>query len=80
MVNLSLIAPSASTTWENAVNALHKAGLVVVAAAGNSDQDACQYSPAQQGNAITVGATNMDDTKVNPCSLRGLQAKGGCTR
>lgn len=63
MVNLS-IAGRKSEIWENMVNALHGAGMVVVAAAGNKDAEACQVSPATQANTITVGATAMDDSKV----------------
>jgi len=62
VVNLSVVSRK-SEIWENAVNELHKAGVVVVAAAGNNDDDACQHSPATQINAITVGATSMDDSK-----------------
>ena len=64
VVNLSLAASSTSATWTSAVRMLHEEGLVVVAAAGNKDEDACSYSPAAEDYAITVGATNIDDTKV----------------
>merc|ERR1719379_2338818 len=39
------------------------AGVVVVVAAGNEDMDACDFSPANAGSAITVGATGWDDTR-----------------
>lgn len=42
-----------------AVAAMVKAGLVVVVAAGNDEQDACLHSPARERTAITVGATEV---------------------
>lgn len=39
----------------------------MVVAAGNSDADACNFSPASAGassNVINVGAANVDDTKA----------------
>jgi len=63
VVNLSLKSVE-SASWEVAVNTMVSDGLVVVAAAGNDDQDACRYSPAAQARAITVGASNVDDTKA----------------
>jgi serine protease len=44
-----------NTAVENAVSA----GVVVVVAAGNSNSDACQFSPASAPSAITVGATTI---------------------
>lgn len=44
------------TAWDN--------GLVVVVAAGNSNADACKFSPAMaggKGNVISVGATTIED-------------------
>ncbi len=40
------------------------AGVVVVAAAGNSNRDACSTSPAAAPSAITVGATTSEDTRA----------------
>jgi len=53
--------PSLST--DRAVNTLKDAGFVVVVAAGNDNDDACNYSPARAANAITVGATDNTDTR-----------------
>nr|XP_054765966.1 aqualysin-1-like isoform X1 [Lytechinus pictus] len=43
---------------------LHRAGVTVVVAAGNSDYDACRASPARAPEAITVGAIQDDDARV----------------
>jgi len=37
-------------------------GVVMVVAAGNSNDNACGHSPASEPKAITVGSTRIDDT------------------
>ena len=44
---------------------LVSAGLVVVVAAGNSNVDACTFSPASAPGVIAVGATDMSDKKAS---------------
>lgn len=63
VVNLSL-GGAASSTLDAAVQRLVGAGFTVVAAAGNSNVDACTQSPARAGSAITVAASDNADAKA----------------
>ena len=49
----------------DAVNACVAAGVVFVAAAGNSNQDAATFSPASAFGAIAVGATDSSDNRAS---------------
>jgi subtilisin family serine protease len=40
-------------------------GVTVVVAAGNDNANACNYSPARERSAITVGATTSADTRAS---------------
>jgi Subtilase family. len=42
---------------------LTKANIHVIAAAGNMDKDAANYSPARAPSAITVGASTISDAR-----------------
>ncbi|MEM9454374.1 MAG: S8 family serine peptidase [Myxococcota bacterium] len=64
VANLSL-GGGVSAALDQAVANLHNAGVTVVVAAGNSDQDACNYSPAGESTAITVAATNINDARAS---------------
>lgn len=61
VASLSVVAPY-STAVLRAVDELQRAGVVVVAAAGNSATTACGFSPAASASAITVGASTQGDT------------------
>ncbi len=50
-----------SFTLEAVVNKAVKAGVHFAVAAGNDNEDACDYSPAAATRPITVGATNRND-------------------
>ncbi len=60
LANVSLIT-GISQCLDNAVTFSMGAGVTFVVAAGNSGADACMYSPAHVGGAITVGASNGAD-------------------
>jgi subtilisin family serine protease len=47
----------------SAVEAAVQAGVVTVVAAGNDNDNACQYSPASAPSAITVGAVSQTNAK-----------------
>jgi len=64
VINMSL-GGSQSQAVDDAVNAAFTAGVVVIVAAGNSSDDACQYSPAGAANAFAVGAIDKTDTQAS---------------
>lgn len=49
---------------DEAVNAAVDAGMHFAVAAGNDNADACSYSPAAAGKAVTVGASAIDDSRA----------------
>lgn len=49
---------------DDAVNAAVDAGIHFAVAAGNDNADACNYSPAAAANALTVGASAIDDSRA----------------
>ncbi|KAK7734734.1 proteinase B [Cytospora paraplurivora] len=49
---------------DDAVNAAVDAGIHFAVAAGNDNADACNYSPAAAQNAVTVGASAIDDSRA----------------
>lgn len=60
VVNMSL-GGGLSKVLNNAVAALIRQGIHVVAAAGNENQDACKTSPASETTVMTVGASGPRD-------------------
>jgi subtilisin family serine protease len=69
VANMSL-GGGASSALDEAVRNSVAAGVTYVVAAGNGNmagraQDACGYSPARVGEALTVGATNSSDAKAS---------------
>jgi len=58
LANMSL-GGGYSATMNAAVDAAVDAGVSMVIAAGNSNQDACNFSPASAEKAVCVGATTL---------------------
>ena len=79
VVNMSLGTDIASPPLDAAVNGVIADGITVVAAAGNSSVPSCNGSPARVADAITVAATNSNDTRAtysNTGSCNDLFAPG----
>lgn len=64
VANMSLGSSKSSTVNAAVAGAVDK-GVTVVVAAGNSNADACRYSPASEPKAITVGATTSADARAS---------------
>lgn len=62
VANMSL-GGGVSTALDNAVNNLSNSGVAIAVAAGNSNANACNSSPARAANAITVGSTTTTDAR-----------------
>ncbi|MBU2706431.1 S8 family peptidase [Zooshikella marina] len=66
VINLSLGGySSCSRTYQNAIQAIRDRGASIVVAAGNSDDNAKDYTPASCSGVITVAATNKKGFRAN---------------
>jgi aqualysin 1 len=63
VANMSLTAP-ASDALDQAIRRSIAAGVTYVMAAGNSNANACDASPARVGEALTVGASGLADDRA----------------
>merc|ERR1712084_192430 len=63
IASMSLGGNGVVAGMRDAVDAAVGAGVVVVVAAGNSNSDACNFSPAYVPNAVTVGSTTSTDAR-----------------
>jgi subtilisin family serine protease len=63
VANMSL-GGGATKSIDDAVQGVIDAGVPVVVAAGNDDNDAVYYSPARVADAITVAASDINDTRA----------------
>jgi serine protease len=61
--NLSL-GGGYSGALNDAINAAAAANIPQIVAAGNSNRNACNYSPASAVDAVTVGATDSTDSRA----------------
>ncbi len=64
VANMSLGGGASSALDTAVVNSIN-AGVTYAVAAGNSNANACNYSPARVGAAITVGATTSSDARAS---------------
>jgi subtilisin family serine protease len=64
VANMSL-GGSASSSLDTAVNNSINSGVTYAIAAGNSNKNACNYSPARVAAAVTVGATTSTDARAS---------------
>lgn len=64
VANMSL-GGGKSTSLNAAVAGAVASGVTMVVAAGNSSANACNYSPASEPSAVTVGATTSGDAKAS---------------
>lgn len=64
VVNMS-VGMSKSEAFNEAVRKLIADGMIVVAAAGNQNRDACLYSPASETSAISVGAIDKTELRAS---------------
>merc|ERR1712060_823465 len=62
-MGMSLGGNGADPGYSTVIDAAVNSGVVVVVAAGNSNSDACNFSPAFAANAITVGSTTSTDAR-----------------
>jgi len=63
VASMSLGGNGVVAGMDTAVDAAVGAGVTVVVAAGNSNSDACNFSPAFVPSAVTVGSTDSTDTR-----------------
>jgi subtilisin family serine protease len=64
VLSMSLGGSGTDRTYTRIINQATNAGVVVVVAAGNSNANACFFSPAFVESAITVGATGSDNARA----------------
>jgi len=63
VASMSLGGPGSQQAMKTAVDAAVNSGVTVVVAGGNSNTDACGFSPAFVPSAITVGSTTSLDRR-----------------
>lgn len=81
VLNLSLGGSGAcSLTWQSAVDDVAAVGAITVVAAGNSNADAADFSPASCNNVITVASNSQTGSRAyysNYGSTVEITAPGG---
>ena len=65
VANMSLGGSGSNTTLENAVRRSIADGIVYSIASGNSNANACNFTPARVTEAITVNASDSNDARAS---------------
>jgi len=65
VISASLGGKGQDVAYTRVIGAATQAGVTVVVAAGNSREDACNFSPAFEPAAITVGATDAGNKRAS---------------
>ncbi|WP_020519930.1 S8 family serine peptidase [Catelliglobosispora koreensis] len=65
VANMSLGAQGSHAGMETAVRGSIAAGITYALAGGNNNQSACNFTPAREPLAITVGATESNDARAS---------------
>jgi len=65
VANMSLGGSGSDPTTENAVRNSIADGVVYAIASGNSNADACNFTPARVAEAITVNASDTNDARAS---------------
>jgi len=63
VINMSLGGSGTNSQMQSIIDAAVASGITVVVAAGNSNNDACGYTPAHVPSAVTVGSTTSADAR-----------------
>lgn len=64
VINNSWGGSGRSPLATDAINLAYSLGVIIVSAAGNSNMESCQFSPANVEKSITVAATDPSDVKT----------------
>jgi subtilisin family serine protease len=65
VANMSLGGTGSNATLENAIRSSISDGVVYAIASGNSNSNACNFTPARTPEAITVNASTRTDTRAS---------------
>jgi hypothetical protein len=65
VANMSLGGMGTNAPMETAVANAVKAGVVMALAAGNSNADACGFTPAREPLGFTIGASDINDARAS---------------
>lgn len=74
IINLSLTGPRSQTIDDALSMAVQQHGIPVFVSAGNSGDNACDYSPSANPDVFAVGASNQNDVIPN------FSSYGKCVR